>query len=275
MVPMTFKRIVIATVEGLTTESIRRLSLFNLTRLVDRGAVAMNIESCTSGARAARFATLMSGVSQERHGVMAEKFNFTRRISRVETVPQCISATGFQVSAFLPAMPDDRSSRARFICRELGFQEIVCKGRNASEIVSSALNTLCTQRRGLIAIQFPDLASLDAHRKTPEVYAETARQVDKAIGILASLSGSSSGESLLVLLADEAAGNGDVEHRNFSLILSGRNVRSQLLERVVLEDIPATILGALGISPPRSYEGRELAEAFHGSFTMSTALSVG
>ncbi len=266
--PMTVRRVVLVIVEGLKAEAIDRLSLFNLSRLVDRGASALNVQSEISDLPATRLASLLTGVSPMRHGVTTGGWTFGRTLSRLEPLASAIATEGFQATAFLPQLPPEHARRVGFIGRDLGFQQVTCKGSNASEVVSSALNVLCTQRRGLIAIRFSDLSGLDMLDVFSADYRSAAVRVDQSLGILSSLSGASSGDSLLVVAADqrapailEAPGK-EPPSRNMSVVLFGRSVCRAQLDRASLLDIPSTILWALGVPVPRHYEGRALVEAF-------------
>lgn len=264
---MTVRRIVLVTVEGLDIKAIERLSLFNLSRLLKSAAVSPDALSEIPPTRSVWLASLLTGVSRERHGVTSEKWTLERGLNRLEPVPQCITTAGFQVSAFLPQMNADASSQAKFIGRQLGFQQTTCRGANATEIVSSALNALCTQRRGLVALAFPDLAS-KALTPSSSAYADAARCIDRAIGILSSLSGASSGDSLLMIVgANRTDGRLSepvvtLERSTFLLLMSGQCVRPRTLGSIDLLDIPPTILWALGVSVPLSYEGRAVTEPF-------------
>lgn len=265
--PMLVRRVVLVIVEGLRSDAIERLSLFNLNRLVNRGAAALNVESEISDLPAARLASLLTGVSPLRHGVTTCGWTFGRTLSRLEPLASSIATEGCQTSAFLPAMPKDQAGRVGFIGRDLGFQQVTCKGTNCSEVVSSALNALCTQRRGLIAIQFSDLSGLQGLEARSSEYSVAVARIDQALGILASLTGASSGESLLVVLGDQKAVVPDAPEdasagRNLSIVIFGRCIQPGTLNGFSLLDVPSTILWALGAPAPRTYEGRALVEAF-------------
>ncbi len=98
-----------------------------------------------------------------------------------------IANEGFQVTGFLPEVPPSLAGRAGLTGRELGLQHLSFRGATSSDVVSSAINALCTQRRGLIAIHLPDVARAgDRSGKSPE-YGNAAQRVDQSLGILASL----------------------------------------------------------------------------------------
>ncbi|MEO5580889.1 MAG: alkaline phosphatase family protein [Gemmatimonadaceae bacterium] len=174
------KRVVLVAVDGLRSEAIERFSLFNLRRLIDRGASAMVSQTVRPDFSLACFLSLMTGVSPARHGIV-----------------------------------DDQ----------------------------------------LIAIHLPDVSRATPFGFASREYKQAVRSVDQSIGILASLSGASSGDSLLAIVADHGTSVKCAEtqssDRGFSFVLFGKCVAGGALGGTSLLDVPATILWALGVGVPR------------------------
>ncbi len=259
------KRVVLVMIEGLTPDAVRFLSLYHLGRLRERGASGTIAQSTASSLGGMRL-SLMTGVSPNRHGLITNRPPYSGNLNRLNPMGACIGAEGFQVSGFLPQLPAHLEGPARTLARQLGFQHLSFKGTHASETVRVALNALCTQRRGLIAIHLDDIARRrEGGSWMSPAYAEAAQKIDQSTGLLATLSGASMGDTLFVVVANPSSGadgyavesQGDV-----SVTLFGSCIESGSLEGISLMDVSATVLWALGITVPRSYEGRVLSEAF-------------
>lgn len=251
------KRVVFVVVAELRAEAIERYSLFHVGRLLARGARTSGTRAVAPDSSLSRLATILTGVSPGRHGVISDRPPVQGTLNRLDPIGACITSEGFQVSAFLPDMAPHEKAAARFIGRELGFQHLSFKGAGATEVVRSALNALCTQRRGLIAVHLSDLTRLSGHEWMSPAYAQAAHRVDQSVGLLATLSGSSSGESLFMLLVNHGS--------DAALGMSGPRVADREIAGTSLLDLPATILWTLGIPVPRNYEGRPLVEAFESA----------
>ncbi len=258
------KRVVLVMIEGLTPDAVRFLSLYHLGRLRERGASG-TIQSAASSLGGLRL-SLMTGVSPQSHGLITNRPPYSGSLNRLNPMGACISAEGFQVSGFLPQLEPHLEGPARRLAVQLGFQHLSFKGTSASETVRTALNALCTQRRGLIAIHLDDIArrSEDGSWMSP-AYAEAAQKIDQSAGLLSTLSGAEMGDTLLVVIADPSSGadgNALESQGDVSVTLSGRCIQSCSLAGISMMDVSATVLWALGVSVPRNYEGRVLSEAF-------------
>ncbi len=265
------RRVVLTIVNGLRPDAIERFDLSNIRRVAERGASTLAAKSVSPSFSTTCMATLMTGVSPAEHGMKTDRFSFPRSLSRVDTLPRLIATEGFQVSGFMEDISPAIRGTAGLVGRELGFQSLSFKGRTCADILSSAVGALCTQRRGMIAIHFSDVDRAGhEYGWMSEEYGIAAQKVDRSIGILDALSGSSGGETLLVIVADHAGGGEDPrkhvsEHPldvTVPVILSGRHIGRCALGDVSLLDLPPTILAALGIGIPRNYEGRIMSEAF-------------
>ena len=262
------KRVVLVVIDGLRPDAIERFSLFNLRRLVERGASTLTARSVSPDFAAARLTSLLTGVSPSAHGVIAKRAGLPRVLGRVEPLARVVAGEGFQVSGFLPEVSSALASGAGLTGRALGFQQLSFKGCTSADIVSSALNALCTQRRGLLALHLPDTARASDSPGTSTDYGDAARRIDQSVGLLASLSGAASSDSLLVIVGDHRDDNDlkssdvDASGNRISVIIFGRCVSSCSLDGISLLDISPTILWSLGIPIPLGYEGRPLTEAF-------------
>lgn len=265
------RRAVLVIVDGLRPEAIGQFDLLNLQRLAERGASTMCAQSVSPTHTITCVASLLTGVSPTEHGMRTDRLTFPRIVSRLDTLPRSIASEGFPVSAFTSDVPSMLRGTAGLVGREMGFQSLSYKGRTSADVLSSALEALCTQRRGLIALHFPD-ADLAGHEHgwMSDAYGTAARRIDQSIGILDALRGSARGDTLLVIVADHGGGGENPRNHlsdhpldlTIPLVMSGRHIAPCALGGVSLLDIPPTVLAALGIAVPRTYEGRVLSEAF-------------
>lgn len=264
------KRAVLVVVDGLRPEAIGQFDLFNLQRLAERGASTMCARSVSPTYTTTCVASLLTGVSPTEHGMRTDRLTFPRIVSRLDTLPRSIASEGFPVSAFTCEVPSMIRGTAGLVGREMGFQSLSFKGRTSADVLSSALDALCTQRRGLIAIHFPDADRAGhEHGWMSDAYGMAARRMDQSIGILDAC-GTARGDTLLVIVADHGGGGENPRNHlsdhpfdlTIPLVISGRHIAPCALGGVSLLDVPPTVLAALGIAVPRNYEGRVLSEAF-------------
>jgi arylsulfatase A-like enzyme len=265
------KRVVLVVVDGLRPDAIERFGLSNLARIANRGASTLTARSVSPCNTLACAASLMTGVSPSEHGIENGRLSYPRSSNRLATLPNSIAAEGFQVAAFMGDVPMTIRGSATLIGKELGFQSVSFRGHTSAEILSSALHALCSQRRGLIALHFPDAAEAGGeYGWMSDSYGAAARRIDGSIGLLETLSGAAGGETLLVVVSGRGGGGEDPKRHvsdhpldlTIPLMLAGRHIARCSLGKVSLLDIAPTILSALGLPIPRSYEGRVLSEAF-------------
>lgn len=179
-------------------------------------------------------------------------------------------------------IPPTIRGTAGLVGRELGFPALSFTGKTSAEVLRSSLHTLCSQRRGLIALYFSDADTAGhEHGWMSYEYGVAARRIDQSIGILNALSAPGNGDSMLVVVADHGGG-GENKKSHVSdhpldvtvpLILAGRHIARCTLGDVSILDVPPTILRALGLTVPRSYEGRVLTEAFDDIKSRATILA--
>jgi hypothetical protein len=265
------KRVVLAIVGGLRPDAIEEFSLSNIQTVAELGASTLTCKSVSPAYATTCVASIMTGVSPSEHGMRTDRLSFPRNLGYLDTLPRLIANEGYQVSAFMGEIPPTIRGTAGLVGRELGFPSLSFAGNTSAEVLRSALHALCSQRRGLIALYFSD-ADRAGHEYgwMSHEYGIAARKIDQSIGILNALSAPGSGESMLVVVADHGGGGensqGHVSEHPLDvtvpLVLAGRHIARCTLGGVSLLDIPPTILRALGITVPRSYEGRVLTEAF-------------
>ncbi|MEO8578382.1 MAG: hypothetical protein ABI556_16850 [Gemmatimonadales bacterium] len=259
--PGMVKRVVLVGIDGLEPGTIERFSLFNFRRIIERGASAVIAPSVNSESTAGGVISLLTGMSSVRGEAEGASCSFIQRASRrFEPLAKSICNEGFQVSGFLGDVPAAAQAVTKSLAWHLGFHNLSFKGATSAEVVSASLNVLCTQRRGLIGIHLLDLARAKRSEDSDD-YGHAAQRIDQSLGILPSLSGATSGDSLLVIVAAQPVATG-TETGQSRLVLFGRSVESGTCDNVSILDVAPTIMWALGLAIPGNYEGRPLTEAF-------------
>lgn len=268
------QRVVLVVLDGLRPDAIPRFGLTRLSALVDDGAATMLARTVTPSVTACAMASLLTGATPERHGLRSDRFHLPRARGPLHPLPRTLAAHGYPTSAFLAAMPPLFAGVAQRIAARLGVSHAHFVGRHCDEILAAAAGTLCTQRRGLVVLHWPD-ADRVGHESgwMSASYAAAARRMDGAVAELCRLVDLNDPNTLLIAVADHGGGGAVVDHHNSAhpldttipLMLAGGAVRrTELAAGASLLDVPATICWALGVPRPESFAGRPLGEAFHG-----------
>lgn len=244
------RRIVLVTIDGLPADAVQRPSMSNYRRLIERGSTAEISRGIAS------WVPLLSGVSSSIF-FDREIPQLRHAVGRVDPVPRSVTYCGYQTSSFMSEA--DPATRAALLlqARDLGFQQMSFRGNNSADIVRSAVPALCNQRRGLIALHLSTLIETEADWSSSKDLLDPSDRIDQSLGILASLSGALTGDTLLVAVARD-------DQRFGSVTYVGRNVNTGPLGETELTDVAATLLWSLGVSIPAGYSGVPSSSIFRG-----------
>lgn len=266
--PSDVRRVVLVVLDGLRPDAIHAFGLAHLRALSARGASTSDGRTVAPSITAAAMATLLTGRSPANHGIISDHFHIPRQRGHVDPLPRVLAAAGYPTEAFLAALPPLYGGLASRIARLLGIARTRFAGAGAIEILREATAALTTQRRGFFLLHWPDADRAGhAHGWMSREYAVGARALDAAMGQLVELLHPDDGQTLLIALADHGGGgvvatDHESDHpadRTIPIMIAGCGVtRGHLLSPAALIDIPATILQALGLPVPASYEGRAL-----------------
>lgn len=266
-------RVVLVVLDGLRPDAVDAFDLAHVADLAARGAATFTARTVTPSVTAAAMASLFTGLAPARHGVVSDRFHVPRRRGPIDPLPRVLAAAGFASSAFIGSLPRLYAGLARQIGRHVGIDRAVCSGDTARAIVAAAGPTLAQQRRGLIVMHWPDADRAGhEHGWMSRAYEAGARAMDAALGeLVAALARDDHGGTLLIALADHGGGGAVVNDHDSThpadqtipIILAGAGVEiGSLAGPVSLLDVPPTVLWALGVGCPPTYEGRPLVEAF-------------
>lgn len=263
------RRVVVVILDGLRPDAIQRFQLETLHRLITCGAWTLRGTTVAPSVTTAAVTSLMTGVSPATHGLAGDHLFIPRAKQHLTPLPRQLATCGLPSAGFMGQVPAIFRGVAARVGRRLGLDTLRLAGKGAAEVLVSAEPTLDTQRTGLILLHWADAdrAGHDSGWMSPE-YADGCRQLDSALDRLNGIA--DDGETLFVGLADHGGGgrvpnDHESDHaldRTIPILLWGAGVVQRQLGPATLLDVPPTILTALGVGVPDTYEGRILWEAF-------------
>jgi predicted AlkP superfamily pyrophosphatase or phosphodiesterase len=276
------QRVIVVVLDGLRPDAIERFGLRHTERLMASGAWSRRATTVSPSVTTAAMTSLMCGVAPLRHGITSDRL-FIPRTAGLTPLPEVLSRGGFPSTAFMGDVAPIFRMFAWRVGRRLGLKMLSTNGKTAPEILLAARETLRSQRRGLIVLHWPDADRAGhEHGWMSDQYAEGCAQLDDALGMLAAITDvAHDPHTLLIALADHGGGGTDMrDHesddpldRTIPLVIAGRDVVSAELVAPTLLDVPASVVWALGLEAPESYEGRVLGEAFATFDTPASAVA--
>ena len=265
------RRVILIVLDGLRPDAIQTLGLSHVARLAVRGASTLRGTTVAPSVTAACMASLLTGVRPDAHGVQSPRFHIPRRRGRTRPLPRVLAEAGYPSSGFMCRVPWLMRGIARRIAGRLGVETTGFHGTHASDVLARAALALRAQRRGLILLHWPDCddAGHD-HGWMSEPYQRAAYGLDNTLGrLLDGVDLSPTSDTMVVAMADHGGGgavptNHDSAHpldRTIPIVLAGGGiVPGSLRDGAHLLDVPPTILRALQVPIPNSYEGRPLVD---------------
>lgn len=184
-------------------------------------------------------------------------------------LPRVLAEAGYPSSGFMCRVPWLMRGIARRIAGRLGVGTTGFHGTHADDVLAGAARALHTQRRGLILLHWPDCddAGHD-HGWMSEPYERAARGLDDALGrLLTDVDLRSTSDTMVIAMADHGGGGAvptdhDSAHpldRTIPIVLAGGGIEAgSLRDDAHLLDVPPTVLRALQVPVPATYEGRPL-----------------
>ena len=263
------RRVVVVILDGLRPDAIQRFNLETLHRLMGSGAWTLRGTTVAPSVTTAAITSLMTGVSPASHGLAGDHLFIPRAKHHLTPLPRQLATRGFPSSGFMGQVPAIFRGVAARVGRRLGLDTLRLAGDGAAEVLTAARPTLESQRSGLILLHWADADHAGhAHGWMSPSYADGCRRLDRTLGELIAIADDA--ETLIIGLADHGGGgrvpkDHESDHaldRTIPILLYGAGVVPRALGPARLLDVPPTILNALGVDVPQSYEGRILWEAF-------------
>lgn len=269
----TVSRVVVVVLDGLRADAIPLFPLPQLRGLAVRGAWTTSARTVLPSVTAAALTSLVAGVHPVDHGIEGDRFGLPRPRLPLTPLPALLGAHELPVRGFFTALPRVYRGFAERAVRRIGAT-VTFDGTTADDVLENALSVLGEVRRGLFLLHWPDADRAGhAHGWDSPEYLAAARRLDHAFGQLVRRIGALDDDGTLVIALADHGGGGAVANDHDSthpldttipmLLLGGAVMPGPLPAGVSLLDVPATVAWALGLTPPASYAGRPLAEAFH------------
>ena len=265
------RRVVLVVLDGLRPDAIPAFSLDTIDALAQSGAYTASASTVEPSVTAACMASMLCGVAPDRHGVTSTRFHIPRRSQPVFPMPAVLRDAGLPTTFFMAEVPFLCRGLAKRIAKHLGIGRAGFGGRDSTGVLEAAREALRRQREGLIVMHWPDADDAGhKHGWMSDAYANAATRMDRTLANLAEIVDMPwSTDTMLIALADHGGGGAihndhESDHpldRTIPMVLTGGGIAPQTsLPDANLLDVPATILWALGVARPASYDGRPLAE---------------
>ncbi len=276
------RRVIVVVLDGVRPDAIDAFDMVNLRRLMTIGAASRAGTTVSPSITTAAMTSLLTGVSPATHGIRADRFRLPWTTS-LSPIAGLLAKHGYTSSAFMAELPTLLRGLASRVGQKLGFGSLRATGRSATEVLFAARSTVRAQRNGLIVLHWPDADRAGhSHGWMSEVYADACSRLDDMLGLLTAFANvPSDPRTVLIALADHGGGgvspnDHDAEHpinRTIPIVIAGGAVGACELDAPRLLDVAPTILWALGVGVPPSFEGRALHEAFLALEAPETAVA--
>lgn len=261
---------VLLLIDGLRPDAIRPDTMPALSALRDRYWSTDRAVTVTPSVTVAAFSSLATGVSPATHGLMAPGLRSLRRLRGLTPLLGHLRRHGIPTRIAVGLIPGPRLILARALVTAAGGAELQSAGHDPAAVGALARAAARRADAGLTIayVNDCDLAG-HAHGWMSPPYLSAAARCDRAVAHLAPLA---DGDTFLCVTADHGGGgihptDHDLPHpvnATIPIILAGPGVRrpARSDRRSSLLDIPPTLLAALQVPVPASYEGRVITEAF-------------
>lgn len=266
-----YPAVVLLVIDGLRPDAVRPDLMPALSALAERYWSAGRAETVAPSVTVAALSSLATGVAPRTHGLVRPGVGALRRLGDLIPLPAHLRRHGIPTRIIIGDVPGPQLLIARALLSATGVSALAMGGRDPAAVGATAVVAARREPRGLTVVYLNDCDRAGhASGWMSGPYLEAATRCDRAVARLAALI--AGGQALLCVTADH--GGGGVEPRDHDLphptntaiplILAGRGLRDRTRSDrgAHLLDIPPTLLAALGVPVPTSYEGRVLSEAF-------------
>lgn len=261
---------VIITVDGLRPDAISKAYVPNIKSLIENGSYSLGAQTIIPSRTLPAHTSLITGLVPERHG---KKSNFWiplfMNYLSADTIFSITKENDLSNALFTGK--DD----LKYLVKPKSVDHFESTSRaptSVKDIVSRFTQYLKTRKPELALIHFPE-PDMTGHREgwMSEDYIEALEGVDWAVGaILESLRKSGIyDEAFIVITADHGGhgtdhGSTDRDDMTIPWIAFGKGVKKgyTIKKRIYIYDTAPTVLFALGIEPPQTWDGKTVGEIF-------------
>ena len=266
------RRVVLVSVDGLRADAAERWAAPTLLRLAREGAVQPRARAVSPTLTAPGHLSMLSGVRPAAHGVFGDELKLTSEMAELDPLFRFASRRGKRTVAFVSREGPLAQFERALACRlAFGLDSLYLVPPSAPLVIDEAGAALADAENDLVFIHLPD-PDLAGHRfgfTSPE-YGAAVLAVDAALERVRASVAAVPG-TVLMVTSDHGGGGawGPYQHGSAAaadvevpLLVWGARVAPGTLAPATLLDVAPTVLWALGMSPPASYEGRPLLEGF-------------
>jgi predicted AlkP superfamily pyrophosphatase or phosphodiesterase len=259
-------------VDGLRADAAERWAAPTLLRLAREGAAQLHTRAVAPTLTAPGHLSLLSGVRPSAHGVYGDELEYTKQMADLDPIFRYASRRGQRTVAFMSREGPLAQFERALACRlAFGLDSLYLTAPSAARVVDEASDALAEKANDLVFLHLPD-PDLAGHRYgfTSPQYGAAVLAVDAALERVRAAVSAIPG-TLLIVTSDHGGGgawgpyqhgSGSPEDVEVPLLMWGARVAPGALPSTSLLDVAPTVLWALGMSPPSSYEGRPLLEGF-------------
>lgn len=263
--------VLLISIDGATPDGLLKAKTPTIESLWRNGAYSWRARTILPSLTLPAHTSMLTGLTPEQHGVSSNTWMLSRGVIQLDTIFSLAKRHGLKTAMVVA------EKNLRFLTKpgSLDHFEVLDGPEDwARKVALAATAYLLKERPHLLFVHFAD-ADRVGHIMgwMSEDYLEAIGEIDQAIGtLLHALRQTGMQEKTLVLLAadhggyDYGHGGADPRETTIPWIAFGPMVRSgiEIAEAITVYDTAATVLVALGIDIPPSFEGRPVREIFKG-----------
>ncbi len=270
--PRGIDRVIVVVLDGLRPELMTPSAMPCLHGVALTGCHTARGTTVQPSVTAAALASLFTGVPPSVHGILGERSLRPRLGHRLTLLPRTLARGGVAMVGHMRALPWGMRTVGTLLSAQLGMRAVFA-GDHAEEILERAVPSLALRRRGVTYLHWPD-ADVAGHASgwMSADYRCAARRLDGALERLVALTDvREDPTAVLILLADHGGGGARADDHESThphdvtipVVMAGGQVRAgQLWPGTSPLDVCATVPWLFGLTPPASWQGRPLREAF-------------
>jgi predicted AlkP superfamily pyrophosphatase or phosphodiesterase len=260
---------VIITTDGLRPDAISRSNVPNIKSLIKRGSYSLKALTVIPPATLPAHISLVTGLSPKGHEI---ELNFWMPLMDYvdrETIFEIAKKHGLKTSMFVG------KDKLEYLAKPGSIDHFESTGRapgSAEKIASSFSSYFSEEKPELTLIHFSE-PDITGHSKgwMSEDYIKACEEVDRAIGtILESIRKIGTYDDTFIIITSDHGGRGKTHkgsHRHvmrIPWIAYGKDVKRgyKIKKKVRIYDTAPTVLFALGIKAPPTWDGKPVKEIF-------------
>ncbi len=258
-----YDHVVVVSFDGMRPDGMERADAPTLHRLRAEGAYATRAETVERSTTLPSHSSMLSGVEVSVHGMEHDDWRPRLGYLRAQTALQLVHEAGMTSAMFVSKI------KLRHIALPGSLDVWSLAGRHCEAVSAAAAQHLAAAGGGLTFVHFgePDMVGHHHGWMSPRYLAAIAR-ADRCLATVVRAVEGRSGRTLVIATADHgghdrAHGAGTAVDRHIPWIAWGPGVRrGEFDDPVRTTDTAATVMVALGLTPPEAMTGHPVSGAF-------------